>query len=155
MELYRIAQEKYATDLSGNGAKRYGGRWNSEGVFALYTSSSRSLALLETLAHTSAALLEEKIYLLVTLSIPASLKPEIMALDKLPREWDSRDQLTGTQRAGDLFLQKQKSLLLAVPSVLMPEEWNYVLNPLHPDMRKLKITHQRRMRFDKRAIGHL
>ncbi len=155
MEVYRIAQEKYATDLSGNGAKLYGGRWNSEGIFALYTSSSRSLALLETLAHTNAALLAEKIYLLVTLSIPTSLKPEIIALDKLPRDWDSRDQLTGTQRAGDLFLQKQKSLLLAVPSVLMPEEFNYVLNPLHPDMRKLKITHQRRMRFDKRAIGHL
>jgi RES domain-containing protein len=155
MEVYRIAQEKYATDLSGNGAKLYGGRWNSEGIVALYTSSSRSLALLETLAHTNAALLAEKIYLLVTLSVPASLKPEIIALDKLPRDWDSRDQLTGTQRAGDLFLQKQKSLLLAVPSVLMPEEFNYVLNPLHPDMRKLKITHQRRMRFDKRAIGHL
>ncbi|MBK6828320.1 MAG: RES family NAD+ phosphorylase [Chitinophagaceae bacterium] len=155
MEVYRIAQEKYATDLSGNGAKLYGGRWNSEGIFALYTSSSRSLALLATLAHTNAALLAEKIYLLVTLSIPTSLKPEIIALDKLPSDWDSRDQLTGTQRAGDLFLQKQKSLLLAVPSVLMPEEFNYVLNPLHPDMRKLKITHQRRMRFDKRAIGHL
>ena len=155
MEVYRIAQEKYATDLSGNGARLYGGRWNSEGVFALYTSSSRSLALLETLAHTSAALLEVKTYLLVTLSIPASLKPEIIALDKLPKGWDSRDQLTGTQQTGDLFMQKQKSLLLAVPSVLMPEEWNYVLNPLHPDMRKLKITHQRRMRFDQRTIGHL
>ena len=60
MELYRITQEKYADDFSGNGARLYGGRWNSEGLYAVYTSASRALALLETLAHVPAKMLQEK-----------------------------------------------------------------------------------------------
>ena len=155
MEVYRIAQEKFAADLSGNGARLYGGRWNSEGSFALYTASSRSLALLETLAHTSADLLRFNTYMLVTLFIPSAIKPEKMEGRQLPKGWDSYDDLTVSRKKGDLFLQKKKNLLLAVPSVQVPEEWNYLLNPLHPDRAKVKLIHQRRVLFDKRTIGHI
>ena len=69
MEIYRIAQQLYAEDISGNGAKLYGGRWNSEGLTALYTSFSRSLALLETLAHTPAKMLQQRAQLLLQLML--------------------------------------------------------------------------------------
>ncbi len=151
MELYRITQEKYAADLSGNGARLYGGRWNSEGLFAVYTSSSRSLALLEILAHTPTKMFEQKIYMLVTLSVPDTIKPEEINKDKLTNGWDAPDTRPLTKIMGDQFLRSKSGLLLCVPSVLMPEENNYMINPLHPDMKKMKLLHSRRIHFDMRV----
>ena len=155
MELFRIAQEKYAEDLSGNGARIYGGRWNSEGMFAVYTSSSRSLALLETLAHTPAKMLESKTYLLITIQIPDTIKPNRIELENLPSGWDAPDTRPVTKKRGDQFLRGKQGLLLAVPSILMPEENNFVLNPLHTDMRKARIVHKRKISFDRRVISGL
>lgn len=155
MELYRIAQEKYADDLSGNGAKLFGGRWNSEGLFALYTSSSRSLALLETLAHTPAKMLDLKVYMLITLSLPDNTRLETLDKSKLSPGWDAPDTRLITKRIGDEFLKRKGSLLLAVPSVLMPEENNYLVNVLHADMKKMKIIFKRRIYFDARLTKGL
>lgn len=151
MELYRISQEKYADDLTGNGARLYGGRWNSAGLFAVYSSSSRSLALLETLAHTPAKMLDTKVYLLITLSVPGTIPPGEIRLSGLGTGWDAPDTGPLTKKLGDRFLREKKNLLLKVPSVMMPEEMNYLLNPLHPEMRKVKILHRRRIHFDKRV----
>lgn len=155
MELFRITQEKYAEDLSGNGARLYGGRWNSEGLFAVYTSSSRSLALLETLAHTPAKILQERIYILVTLSVPDAIKTEESDREKLTAGWDAPDTRPLTKKMGDKFLRNKSGLLLIVPSVLMPEENNYILNPLHPDIKKVKLVNKRRIYFDNRVSGNL
>ncbi|MCZ2459520.1 MAG: RES family NAD+ phosphorylase [Chitinophagales bacterium] len=155
MELYRIAQEKFADDLSGNGAKIFGGRWNSEGLFALYTSSYRSLALLETLAHTPAKMLDQKVYILITLSLPGNTRIEVIDKNKLSPGWDAPDTRPLTKRLGDEFLKSKSSLLLAVPSVLMPEENNYLVNVLHPDMKKMKVIFKRRISFDKRLTSGL
>lgn len=155
MELFRITQEKYAEDLSGNGARLYGGRWNSEGLFAVYTSSSRSLALLETLAHTPVKMLHEKIYILVTLSVPDAVKPEEMDREKLTAGWDAPDTRLLTRKLGDQFLRSKSGLLLSVPSVLMPEENNYIINPLHPELKKIKLINKRRIHFDARVAGNL
>lgn len=151
MELYRISQEKYANDLSGNGARLFGGRWNSEGKFALYTSSSRSLALLETLAHTPAKLLQVKTYFLITLNLPDTAVVQEVNIKKFPTGWDGTEIRAITQKTGDDFLSTVKNLAMAVPSVLMPEELNFVLNPQHSDFKKVKIIHQRRIHFDKRV----
>jgi RES domain-containing protein len=155
MELYRITQEKYADDLSGNGARLFGGRWNSEGFFAIYTSWSRSLALLETLAHTPAKMLQEKNYLLITLGLPDSVKPEILDKEKLDTGWDAPDTRPLTKKLGDKFLKAKNNLLLAVPSVLMAEEMNYLINPLHPESKRIKIINKRRIRFDDRLSSHI
>jgi RES domain-containing protein len=155
MELYRITQEEYANDLSGNGARLFGGRWNSEGFYALYTSSFRSLALLEILAHTPAKMLESKIYMLVTIAVPDTPEPHIIDVKKLANGWDAPDIRQYTQHMGDIFLSEKKELLLSVPSVLMPEETNYILNPLQTDMKKVKVVHSRRIHFDKRAVESL
>lgn len=150
MELFRIAQEKFATDLSGNGARLYGGRWNSEGMFAIYTSSSRALALLETLAHTPAKMLEVQSYYLISLSVPDTITPMLMDIDSFPKGWDAAGVQPFTRTKGDQFLRDKKHLLMAVPSVLVPEEFNYVMNPLHTAMKRIKITHRRKIQFDKR-----
>ncbi|HRE37788.1 MAG TPA: RES family NAD+ phosphorylase [Chitinophagaceae bacterium] len=155
MELYRIAQEKYAEDLSGNGARLFGGRWNSEGQFALYTSGNRSLALLETLAHTPAKLLQAKTYQLITLFVPDTAAIQTLEAKKLPHGWGDVEISPFTQKTGDQFLMAKKNLVLAVPSVLIPEELNYVLNPLHTDFKKVKILNKRRILFDKRVQGNL
>ena len=151
MEIYRIAQQIYAEDISGKGAKLYGGRWNSEGLMALYTSSSRALALLETLAHTPAKMLQQKIYTLVTIDVPDSILIQKITLNKLPSGWDSPDARRYTQITGNQFLEGNSGMILSVPSVLVAEENNYLLNPLHFDFRKIKIIHSRIIHFDLRV----
>jgi RES domain-containing protein len=155
MEVYRIAQEPFADDLSGNGARLFGGRWNSEGLFALYTSTSRALALLETLAHSPAKMLLQKNYILVTLFITETSKVQVISLDELPLGWDAPDTRPITKNLGDTFLRNQNHLLLSVPSVLMPEERNIILNPLHNDIKKVRIKHKRRIVFDNRTVTNI
>ena len=155
MELFRIAQEQFADDLTGNGSRLFGGRWNSEGIFALYASSSRSLALLETLAHTPAKMLGTKNYQLITLRVPDMTTTEQILFTNLPLGWDAPDTRLYTQKLGDKFFQGNSTLMLAVPSVLMHEDVNYVLNPLHADMRKVKIVNKRRIYFDRRFNQNL
>ncbi len=151
MEVFRIVQELYAGDLSGNGAKLFGGRWNSVGVPALYTSFSRSLALLETLAHTPSKMLGSKIYNLVTIDVPDNIFIDEITEPVLPPGWDEPAIHRFTQITGDRFLKEKKGMILSVPSVILPEERNYLLNPLHADFKKIKIVHSREIRFDKRV----
>ena len=150
MEIYRITQQEFAEDLMGNGARLFGGRWNSEGFFALYTSSSRSLALLETLAHTPAKFLDVRVYHLITLSVPDNILTQKISVKNLLQGWDAPDTRPFTKKMGDTFLSNKKNLLLEVPSVMMPEEINYVINPLHEDMKQVKLMGKRRIFFDKR-----
>ena len=153
MELFRITQEKFTDDLSGNGSRLFGGRWNSEGYFALYTSSFRSLALLETLAHTPAKMLTVKVYYIITLSVPDNQIAQKVFVSNLPSGWDAPDTRPFTKKLGDQFLHDNNELLLEVPSVLMPEESNFVLNPLHKEMRKVKIVNKRTIYFDHRITS--
>ena len=155
MELYRITQEIYCDDLTGNGAKLFGGRWNSEGLQALYTASSRSLALLETLAHTPAKMLQLKTYMLITIFVPDADLTKVVDLKELPKGWDATDIHPYTQKTGDNFLSQNKKLLLLAPSVLMQEEKICVINPLHTDMKKVKIVQKRRIQFDKRIENNV
>ena len=155
MELYRITQELYCDDLTGNGSKLFGGRWNREGSPALYTASSRSLALLETLAHAPAQMLQQKTYILVTIFVPDTVLKQVVDFKKLPAGWDATDIHPFTQETGNSFLAENKHLFLSAPSVLMPEENICVLNPLNHDMKKVKTVQKRRIHFDKRVENNL
>ncbi len=150
MELYRITQENYAEDISGNGSRLFGGRWNSEDNYALYASSTRALALLETLAHTPAKMLRSKVYILISLFVPGGAGIQKIPVDKLLKGWDTTDTPFYTRRIGDEFLYANKKLILEVPSVVVPEEMNFMLNPLHEGMKKVKIVNKRRIVFDSR-----
>ena len=155
MDIYRIAQKKYANDLSGNGAWLYGGRWNSEGFYVVYAASSRSLALLEILAHTPPKMLRENEYSLITLSIQLINSPLKIEHSQLQTGWDAPDIRLFTQKAGDKFLTDQHNLLLSVPSVIIPEENNFLINPNHIDMKRVKISHTRKISFDNRISENL
>ena len=94
-------------------------------------------------------------YMLVTIIVPDTILPQVIDLRKLPDGWDAPDIRPFTQKTGDSFLLAKKNLLIAVPSVLLPEENNFVLNPLHPDAKKIRIVHSRRIQFDKRVVVNL
>jgi|SRR5690625_2729059 len=152
MELYRIAKCQYIDDLSGTGAKTYGGRWNSKGYPVVYTAGSRSLAALETLVHVPQKNIPPDLCI-VTLSIPSNIEIQEVALTSLPKEWKSIPIHHTLQKTGDEWLQTGKTAILQVPSVVIPEEFNYLINPLHPNSSKIKIKEENAFAFDERIGG--
>jgi len=149
MLLYRITNAKYADDPSGNGARLYGGRWNSEGKPMLYLASSRSLAALETLAHFIPTNIPGELVML-TIEAPDDFLeiPE----NVLPDNWNEYPEQHIVKQIGNSFLQRNEHLLLKVPSALVPEEFNYLMNPLHPKAGKVKIIKKVPFNFDARLL---
>jgi RES domain-containing protein len=150
MILYRISNARYADDLSGNGARLYGGRWNSEGRSALYLASSRSLAVLESLAHIAPTNVPDAL-LLLTIQAPDNY----IAIDisSLPSNWNAYPEPIMLKQVGNAFLQKNEYLLLKVPSALVPEEFNYIMNPLHPQAVQVNVINKAEFSFDGRLLA--
>jgi RES domain-containing protein len=149
MIVYRLAIEIYKDDLSGEGAKLYGGRWNSVGVPALYTTENISLAALEILVRTDKHLIPLSYYL-IRIEIPGSIEPFQIEAVKLKKQW--KDDIAYTRWMGDEFLKANDLLFVKVPSAIIEEENNYILNPLHSDFKKIKIKSVYSFRFDKRLF---
>ena len=150
MIVYRIVNEKYALDLSGNGAKLNGGRWNSEGNPALYVSSHISLAYLEILVNANYDQLIKAKFKVMSIDISLVTMIESPSTVDLPFQWDSIMITTHSQRYGDSFLISRKALMLKIPSAVVPEEYNYMINPLHADISKIKIIYSRDFFIDSR-----
>ena len=146
MLLYRISSSKYADDISGEGAFRNGGRWNSKGKRIIYTSTSIALSSLEVLVHTDGVPIRKGLSL-TTFQLSDKY---ITALEALPEDWNSKPPSQSTRIVGDGFIDKKVSLGLKVPSVIVPEEYNVLINPLHIDMDKLSIVGNRTYVFDTR-----
>jgi len=138
MICYRITRSAYKNDLSGEGAEKYGGRWNSIGTRALYCCENRSLALLETLANAYPGI-KLKDYFILEIEIPDQLKIYQPKLEQLPLNWNSVPMTNTTKLFGDEFIHKADYVGMRVPSTIMPFEYNFVFNPLHPDYKKIKI----------------
>jgi RES domain-containing protein len=147
MIVYRLANEEFTHDLSGKGAKLYGGRWNSIGMPAVYTTEHISLAVLEILVHIK-TLQTPLNYYLITLEIPLSTALVSIDNKKMKRNW--KDDPSYLQSIGDEFLHSKKSLVLKVPSAIIEVENNFIVNPAHPDMKKIKILSAENFIFDKR-----
>ncbi len=150
MILFRLTKEAYADDLSGAGARLYGGRWNSKGKATVYMAASQSLALLEVLVHLP-ALIEPKNYYLVSIEVPETGIIRVDTKD-LPPNWYAMQPPTIIKKIGDDFLTANKYLLLKVPSAIVPAEYNYLLNIQHPDMKKVKVISKELFSFDKRLV---
>lgn len=147
---WRIVKEVHAsTAFSGEGAVRVGGRWNSRGTRMVYTSATQSLALLESLVHLNPAFLFR--YAVIGLEFPGSML-EIFRPSKLPADWNSEPPATATKRLGDQWVREARSAVLAVPSVLVRTEINYLLNPQHPDFAKIKIGKPEPFALDPRLL---
>lgn len=153
-EFWRIGvdtQEYVSTDLSGEGARRGGGRWNRAGQPAVYAASSVALACLETLVHLPASALPLNRYL-VRLQVPAELldRARVLRAPDAPIGWDALPYGMVSLDYGDAWLASADSALLLVPSVIVPEELNLLLNPAHPDAALVTATKIRRWAYDPR-----
>jgi len=136
---WRIVKEKHAsTAFSGEGARIFEGRWNSAGVCMVYCSENLALAALENLAHTRLVTMRDKFR-----AFRVSWDDAIMVvvdLKKLPRAWNAQPPTAASKHIGDEWIKSGQSTVLALPSVLVPLEKTFLLNPKHPDFRKIKIT---------------
>ena len=150
MILYRIAKCHYAADLSGTGARLYGGRWNNEGRPMLYMASSRSLAVLEVLVHLNPLIIPDN-FCLAEIEVPDHNVTHLDA-DLLPHNWQDISAPAILKELGDEFLRKQEYLVMQVPSAVVPAEFNYVLNPLHPGIKDVRIPNKEPFNFDERLL---
>lgn len=147
MTIYRLSIEQYKDDLSGTGAKLFGGRWNTAGIPVLYTTENISLAVLEILVRTTIDLIPLHYYLL-KLELPDNLGITIINKSKLKKEW--KNDVSYTQWMGSEFLRSGKSVALKIPSAIIDEEHNFILNTEHTEFKKIKITSSKKFSFDKR-----
>ncbi|MBD3748555.1 MAG: RES family NAD+ phosphorylase [Sphingobacteriales bacterium] len=150
MWVYRITQAKYASFLVAPG---FAGRWNSEGEGMIYTGGSASLSCLEVLAHKSGAALNSGKFAMAVIEIPDQIEiPEIslQLLQDLNLEWFKMVHYPITQKLGNRWILEMKSAVLKVPSAIVDREYNYLLNPLHPDFSKIKVVDVVSFNFDSR-----
>ena len=151
MRVWRLVHSRHAADaFSGEGAAQYGGRFNSPGVPVVYTSGSLSLAMLELIVQVgSPQRLHDFVYL--TANFDSTLL-EILR-EPLPRGWDAQPHRARSQKLGDQWVEEGRSAVFRVPSVVAPGEFNYLINPHHPDFRSIEIGEVRRAPFDRRLLG--
>ena len=150
MILWRISN--YAT-MDGAGGLYVSGRWHTKGHPVVYCTSNPSTALLEILVHMSidSEDIPERFQVL-KIEGPDTVSRDRLDGDELPPNW--ADDIAGTQSIGDRWLSEKRSLLLEVPSVLVPETWNVLVNPQHPDFKLLKIVAVYDHPFDLRFLKH-
>lgn len=150
MIIYRICNKAYSEDLSGTGAKLFGGRWNSKGIPMLYTAEHISLGVLEMLVHTNFQDFKLELCLL-RIYIPDNIALKEIKINKLKKEWI--DDFSYTKFMGNEFIKSTSNLLLRVPSAVVNAEHNLLLNPVHPDFKKVKIVETTNFRTDKRLLS--
>lgn len=146
--VYRISKAKYIRDLTGTGARLYGGRWNPRGHAVLYTAENKSLAALEFLVHVDQHTIPKDLKIL-TIKIPKNTL-EVFSTRRFNKINTLPDAKIQFQELGKEWLIGQSSLVLQVPSILIPGESNLLINPLHPDFKKLKITKEEDFLLDER-----
>jgi RES domain-containing protein len=149
MLLWRLTAAKYArAAYSGEGAELYGGRWSAPGLAVAYCSESRALAVVEVLANTDEA---DRLFLIQWTMVPAEISPELIERpSRFPESWRRYPHTPETQAIGTEWVQARRSVALRVPSVVVPGEFNYLLNPAHPHFTKIKIGKPEPFSFDHR-----
>lgn len=151
MIVYRLAKSKYSQKLSGKGAEKTGGRWNSKGVPMVYTSDSRALCTTEIAVHIPLGLLPSD-YKIISIDIPDSVKILILPGNKFPADWNSIPHSGSTQKIGDDFIEQNESAVIKVPSAVVPGDYNYLLNPNHNDFQQINILKIKPFVFDSRLF---
>lgn len=134
MLIYRIAHKKFTQNLSVSGLS---GRWNSEGKMVLYTSENISLALLENMIYRAGSGFNNDYKIMIIEAL--SEKIEEINSKKLPKNWRELDAYSELQEIGDDWYNLQNNLILKVPSSILPENFNFILNTIHPDFKKVKL----------------
>lgn len=148
MRVWRIATAAHAA-FDGEGARRYGSRWTPKGIAAVYASATLSLAALERFVHTDPDL-EPTDLVAVLVEVDDTIPIQSVDLDRLPADWRQYPAPDALGRLGEEWFTAARTVILAVPSAVIPHEWNYVLNPEHADFRRVVIGRPEPFSFDPR-----
>jgi RES domain-containing protein len=151
MIVFRLTQAEYASKLDGEGARKFGGRWNSKGKSLLYTGETRALCSTEVAVHSPLGMVPQN-YVMVSIQIPKSAIIEILNPQSLPLSWNQYPPLPITQFIGDEFVEKGDNLVLKVPSATIDGEHNFLLNPLHYQMSIITIIDIKPFNLDSRLF---
>ncbi len=147
---WRIVPANRAVDaFVGEGARRFGGRWNSPGLAVVYGSAHKSLAALEQLVHRPPHL--PNLFKAFRFEFPETLL-EVVPPRSWPRDWRLSPPTPAAQQVGDAWVRANGSAVLAVPSSIIPEELNFILNPAHPDFKKVAVDKPQDFAFDPRLL---
>ena len=149
MIVYRLSSGRYKTDVSGKGAEISGGRWNSKGVAMLYTAQSRALAFAEVAMHLPYGIMP-KDYHIISIEIPDTASIFELSIKDMPKDWRSNPHSDSTQKIGDQFISEAKYLVLRVPSAVVPGDYNYLINPTHPQIVGVSVRNTEPFEFDSR-----
>lgn len=152
MILYRLCKSKYSHDLTGSGAEKTGGRWNSKGIPVIYTCESRALCVTEIAVHTPLGLLP-KDYEIVSLDIPDEISVFKIREHDLPAGWRYYPHPSAARSLGDGLFKNNKFLIIKAPSVVVPGDFNFLINPRHQDSFLVKITSVGPFEFEKRLFA--
>ena len=148
--LWRLVKARHVeTAFSGEGARRYGGRWNARGTSVVYLSGELSLAALELFVHLTPQDARLR-FSAIRVECPAAVNVQQLALAELPGNWREEPPPDGCKALGSSWVEKVESALLRVPSIIVPSEFNYLLNPAHPDFKKITVHAPQPFGFDSR-----
>lgn len=146
MVVYRITTAQWCNRLAASG---FPARWNSKGTFVIYIAQSRALACLENLVHRS-GIGNDAIFRVMLIHIPDTLRIEQLQRNKLKEDWNVFENYPYCQRIGDQWVQEGRSAIIRVPSAIVNEEYNYLINPNHPEFNKIKLKGDEPFLFDPR-----
>ena len=146
MILFRCTLKKWAADVSGQGAFLYGGRWNTPGHYLIYTAENNLLAALEVAVRIPLTQISTDY---IMLPVHISDKEE-MYEPRLPKDWNRKYEFT--QHIGNNFIENNKALVMKVPSALMNNTHNYLINPKHKNFGKVKVGKPQSLIFDERLL---
>ena len=148
MLIYRLGTTVHIRDLTGEGARLNGGRWNHPGTSCIYSSVSRALSLLEYTCHTKKNLIPRDLSF-ATFDVPDH-SIQTFTIGDLPGNWKHWPHAQQPRDFGTQFLNENRFLLYCIPSVVIEEEMNYIINPMHPDAKKIKIVSVKGYTYDLR-----
>ncbi|NOT84445.1 MAG: RES domain-containing protein [Methylococcaceae bacterium] len=150
--VYRLCKTKYAANaFDGEGAFQFGGRWNSLGTRVVYTAEHLSLAALEMLVYIQDETLLST-YSFIVATFYEQLITAVENVAKLPKNWQTSPPPYAVQKIGDEWAKKQLSAVLCVPSVLIPSEANYLIDPRHADFAEITFGEPQRFVFNERLL---
>ncbi len=150
MEVYRIVFEKFADKLFAPG---FSGRWNLDGEFVIYAASSRSLTSMENMVHKMGQGILGTRFTVMVLHIPDKIHIKTITTAELPTNWKLASSYADTQPLGSAWYRSNETLLLKVPSAVVPTEYNYVINARHPDFSQVQIKTREPFAYDYRFVA--
>ncbi len=151
MKIYRLTKTNYINDLSGEGARLFGGRWNKKGIPLLYFSEHLSLCVLELLTRIDFEFLTSD-YSFLEVEVPSSLILTLRKPEGISENWRSNPPISNTQDYGSIWIKNNKTLGLAVPSAVLPFESNILINPNHKQFSEVKIIRKSVLDIDSRVF---